>query len=162
MARPTERRLPGRLRTACTLLAVDAGLRLLGFARMRSLLTPRSREVAPSGASPDTPSGAAAGTETGPAPGAAHGELTDRERTLAQSLAHRVERAAGFRVYRVPCLPRALLVERWLGLRGLPAELRIGARRQGGAFGAHAWVACGDLVLDPDPGVEERFPPLRG
>jgi len=154
MARTTERRLPGRLRTACTLLTVDVGLRLLGFARMRSLLAPRSRAAASSGA--------AAGTETGLAPGAAHAELSDRERALAVSLARRVERAAGFRVYRVPCLPRALLVERWLAARGLPAALRIGARRQGGAFGAHAWVACGDLVLDPDPGVEERFPPLRG
>ena len=134
-------RVPGRLRTAVALLAVDAGLRLLGFARVDALL---------GGGSPGTP--VPVRTDW-PSAG---------QQALARALARRIERAAGLRLYRVPCLPRALLLRRWLISRGLPATLRIGARREGPLFRAHAWVECGAEVLDPDPAVGERFPPLRG
>ena len=132
---PPSRPAPSRLPLALGLLGVDLGLRLLGLGRMRALLHRPGRGDAP-------------------APDAARLEG-------ARELARRVERAAGFRVYRVPCLARALLLERLLARRGLPAALRIGVRRPGaGRLDAHAWVECGDLCLDPDPRVAERFEPL--
>jgi hypothetical protein len=119
---------------------VDLGLRLLGLGRMRTLLSRWIREGAPAGTPPTSDAARLAG---------------------ARELARRIERAAGFRVYRVPCLARALLLERLLARRGLPATLRIGVRRPGaGPLDAHAWVECGDLCLDPDPRVAERFAPL--
>ncbi len=132
MAGPPEPTPPSRLPLALSLLGVDLGLRLLGFGRVRALLRLRPR---------------------GEAPAADAARLEG-----ARELARRVERAAGFRVYRVPCLARALLLERLLVRRGLPATLRIGVRRPGdGRLDAHAWVECGDLCLDPDPRVAERF-----
>jgi len=138
-------RVPGRLRTAVALLLVDLGLRLFGFARMSRLL----------GGGAHAPADGVTGSATGS--GAAGADSSRAER-----LARRIEGAAGFRVYRVPCLPRALLLRRWLLARGLPATLRIGARREGPRVRAHAWVECAGTVLDPDPSVGERFPPLEG
>ncbi len=133
-----ERRGPSRARLAISLLGVDLGLRLLGFGRLRALLARRAR---PDGGAPRAPD--------------------EAELAAARRLARQVERAAGLRIYRVPCLARALLLERLLARRGLPATLRIGVRRPGaGRLGAHAWVECGGLVLDPDPRVAERFRPL--
>ncbi len=134
-------RLPSRLGTALALLAVDAGLRVLGFARMDALL---GGDRAEPGLSTEADAEA------------------DAVRALGRTLAGRIERAACLRVYRVPCLPRALLLRRWLLARGLPAALRIGARREGPRFRAHAWVELAGATLDPDPRVGERFPPLQG
>lgn len=130
-------RVPGRLAVAVALLGVDLGLRLFGFSRTSSWL---------------------AGA---PGRGVAERELSADERAVARSLAGVVERAAGFRVYRVPCLPRALLLRHMLAGRGLPARLRIGVRREDVDLHAHAWVVSGAEVLDPDPSVEERFPGLE-
>lgn len=126
-------RSPGRPALALRLLAVALGLRLLGFARLRRLL----RLPAPP-----------------PAP------LTCAEADQARRLAAAVERAAGFRVFRVSCLPRALLLERLLAHRGIGAELRIGVLRDGDRVRAHAWVECAGLTLDPDPAAAGRFAPL--
>ena len=123
----------GRLTLALRLLAVALGLRLLGFARLRRLLR--------------TPSPA-------PAP------LTSAETEEARRLAAAIERAAGFRVFRVSCLPRAMLLERLLARRGIGAELRIGVLRDGARVRAHAWVECVGLTLDPDPAAADRFAPL--
>lgn len=156
-------RLPGRLRTALALLAVDAGLRLFGFRRMSALLGGDTAAPEPAAAPDlgrqDASPGASAGTPSGALTGGSTGGLIG---SWAVALARRVEQAAGFRVYRVPCLPRALLLRHWLAARGLPATLRIGARRDGRLLRAHAWVECGGRVLDPDPAVGERFPPLEG
>ncbi|MFP3939576.1 MAG: lasso peptide biosynthesis B2 protein [Thermoanaerobaculia bacterium] len=131
MARAAERSLG----TVAALLAVDLGVRCLGYGTMRRLLRCRRR--------PED-------VRT----------LTGADRAAARRLAARVEGSSSLRVYRVPCLPRALLLERMLTARGLPARLRIGVRRTAGTVRAHAWVECADQVLDPDPLVERRFPTL--
>jgi len=130
-------RVPGRPAIASALLGVDLGLRFFGFARVRSWMESGSETAAP---------------DREPSP---------EDLATARALAAAVERAAGFRLYRVPCLPRALLLRRMLAGRGIPARLRIGVRREGGGLHAHAWVVCGTEALDPDPEVEERFPGLE-
>lgn len=162
-------RAPDRsLRTAAALLAVDLGLRCFGYGAMRRVLA-RGRRPPPEQSrartdrfAPDSFQAAsdpeAADRDAGAA--GAIGGLTEGDRARARRLAARVERSSSFRIYRVPCLARALLLERLLAARGLPARLCIGARRDGSALRAHAWVECGDLVLDSDPRVERRFPPL--
>lgn len=67
--------------------------------------------------------------------------------------------------YRVGCLRQALTVEYFLRRRGLPAQLRIGARKSAdGQFDAHAWVELDGAVLgQPQPlhapinGIHQRL-----
>ncbi len=156
-SRASEGRCPSRARLAASLLGVDLGLRLLGYGRLRALLA--RRRPRDGGARPLAASRLAAGRLE--ANRRAAGRLDAGRLDVARRLARGVDRAAGFRVYRVPCLARALLLERLLVRRGLPATLRIGVRRPGaGRLGAHAWVECGGVSLDPDPRVDERFAPL--
>lgn len=124
-----ERRL--LVRAAFQLLAVDAGLRTLGFARVRRLL--------------------ARGVPVGPAP--ASGARADR-------IAWLVAAAARHHLYPVKCLTRSLVLWRLLALRGLPSELRIGVRPGGDGLQAHAWVEHRGRVLAEPEGVDERFAAL--
>lgn len=59
-----------------------------------------------------------------------------------------VRAAARYGLVRATCLEQAL-AQRWL-LRqgGLSAELRIGVRKSGEKFEAHAWVECDGRALD--------------
>ena len=47
------------------------------------------------------------------------------------------------------CLPRALLLNRWLRKRGLDSELRIGVRTGDSRFVAHAWLEVDQCPLEP-------------
>jgi transglutaminase superfamily protein len=72
--------------------------------------------------------------------------VTDLERT-----ARLVE--AFFRHYpfRPSCLKKSLVLLRLARRRGMPAELRIGVRKDGGELLAHAWIECaGRTVLPGD------------
>ena len=168
MSRSSERGLG----TSAALVAVDLTLRCFGYRAVRRILTgPRDRRsrlesVGRLGGAtrPEAPAGggerAAGGAPSRPGAPPAAATLEGADRATARRLAARVERSSSLGVYRVPCLPRALLLERMRTARGLPARLRIGVRRTGGSVRAHAWIECADLVLDPDPRVEERFPAL--
>lgn len=123
------------VRATLWLLAADLGLRTVGFTRLRRWL------------------------RRPPAPAAATGPAPDRRRE-ARRLLDAVGRAGRFRLHRVPCLPRALVLQRLLAGRGIPSEVRIGVRREGGSLTAHAWVECGDLTLDPEPAAAGRFQAL--
>lgn len=41
-----------------------------------------------------------------------------------------------------------MVLHRWLREQGLPSELRIGVRKDGGALIAHAWVELGAHVVN--------------
>jgi hypothetical protein len=57
-------------------------------------------------------------------------------------------RATRYGVFRPLCLARAVALSRMLNAHGVVGHrIRIGVRREGGAFTAHAWVQFGDLVL---------------
>src|SRR5262249_46738438 len=99
---------------ALALLAVELGLRTLGYARLGSLLQPAER------------------SRRGPA----HGEIERRTRRLAWALGV----AARHHLRPMRCLHQALALLLILRLMRLPAGLRIGVRTDAGALEAHAWV----------------------
>lgn len=122
------------LATPCIVLAVKA----LGFRRTRSLLQLWPRPSA----------------RGGPKPGA---ESATRAETIA--------RLAGIASARSPlrssCLPRSLLVWWLLRREGIESTLRIGVLREGGAFGAHAWVEHDGRPVGDD-GLSRRYAPFEG
>lgn len=110
---PAERRLLVRLLVGLPLVALS--LRVLDYRRTRSLVERLSRHPAPRPATAQ--------------------ELRDADR-LAQLAA-----TAGHRgLLQATCLRQALLVYGMLRRRGLQPELKLGVRRDGEAFLAHAWV----------------------
>lgn len=58
---------------------------------------------------------------------------------------HMVQAAAEYGIGRPTCLERSLVLWWLLGRQGIPAQMRIGARKVQGKFEAHAWVECGGL-----------------
>ncbi len=102
----------------CLLLpAIGAALHLLGFRRTQRLLTrltPDANDSQPL-SPPD-------------------------ESTRAQQLTRLVVIAANHGPYRATCLCQSLALWWLLRRRGIPAELRIGVRKDGGELNAHAWV----------------------
>lgn len=134
------RDLPGRdrwllARAAALLMAVDLGLRTAGFVRVRRWLERSGEERA---ARPVTP-----------------------ERWVeAEAIARVVVAAARHHLYPMTCLRRALVLERLLAERGIPAVLRIGVRKDKEGFRAHAWVECDGRALSEPEAVERRFASL--
>jgi hypothetical protein len=63
---------------------------------------------------------------------------------------------------RTNCLERALALYFLLRRRGLPAELRFGARKQAAQLEAHAWVVFRGVALDEDQGEHRHFFPFDG
>ena len=118
-------------RAACWLLAVDLGLRTLGFARVRSLLDHRRRPAAPPG---------------DPAAWA-----------RVERLASAVAVAARHHLYPMKCLARSLVLEHLLARRGIASDLKIGVRKQDGQFGAHAWLECSGRPVAEAEDVDRRF-----
>jgi hypothetical protein len=65
-----------------------------------------------------------------------------------ERLSSAIIRATRYGVFRPLCLARAVALSRMLDAHGVVGHrIRIGVRREGGAFTAHAWVQFGDLVL---------------
>lgn len=58
------------------------------------------------------------------------------------------------------CLVRSIALWWLLRRRGIPVEIRIGVRRRGERFEAHAWVEHFDCVLNDDADVADRFAPF--
>jgi len=116
----TERRTLFGL--ACALPLIEASLRLAGVQRTEAWLNRAVRPAAPHAAS--------------------SAELTDAER-LAQLAAI----AGGRGPLTSRCLSQSLLLRALLRRRGLDAALRIGVRKEGSAFDAHAWVELDGRAL---------------
>ncbi len=70
-----------------------------------------------------------------------------RDVRRARRYARRIETAARLHFVRARCLHRSLALHEWLREEGLPSELRIGVRKQGGELKAHAWVELGQHVV---------------
>jgi hypothetical protein len=70
-----------------------------------------------------------------------------------------VDRAATCYFKRAWCLQRSATNVCLLRLRGIEAELVIGARKL--PFGAHAWVEVGGSVVNNHPIVRERYAVLE-
>ena len=126
---PWERWLLLRL---CLLLpAVGAALRLLGFRRTQTLLA----RLSPAAADQDP-------------------QETTLRSDEAQRIARLVRIASNHGPYRATCLRQSLMLWWLLRRRSLPAELRIGVRKDT-ELQAHAWVEHGGEPLG------QRRPPRR-
>jgi len=55
------------------------------------------------------------------------------------------------------CLERSLVLWRLLTSRGIPAQLRIGARKNGGKFEAHAWIERNGAVVGELDGTHLHY-----
>jgi hypothetical protein len=120
-----ERRLLVRL--VLLLPAIGAALHLLGFKRTRDLLA----RMSPTRADQDRAAAAPTADE-------------------AQRIARLVGIAAHHGPYRATCLRQSLAVWWLLRRLGIPAELRIGVRKDAGDFQAHAWVEHSGLPIGAD------------
>jgi hypothetical protein len=84
------------------------------------------------------------------------GPTQDQVRATARMVA----RACRAMPYRVGCLRSALVLWWLLARRGVACRLLIGVGKPETGFEAHAWVEWGDMVLNDDDGVRERFVPV--
>jgi len=73
--------------------------------------------------------------------------VADGDARYADRLAQLAAIAGRRGLYANTCLRQALAVQWWLRRRGLPARLRIGARRTGDGLDAHAWVELAGVPL---------------
>jgi hypothetical protein len=127
------------LQAAAAFAATRIGLRLAGFQRWKAVLvrlTPRKPELA-------APSDQA---------------LIEDARDIA-----RIQDAVSRHlIFHASCLEQSLVLWWLLGRRGIPAELRIGARKDAGRFEAHAWVELGSEVLNDSGEAHLHFARFDG
>jgi hypothetical protein len=75
----------------------------------------------------------------------------------ANRIAGLVQISAAHLPARPNCLARSLALQTLLHRRGIPAELRLGVRKEGQHFEAHAWVEFDGQVLNDSADVHTRF-----
>ena len=83
--------------------------------------------------------------------------VTPAAAASAQRLAQLAAIAGRHGLYANSCLRQALAVQWWLRRRGLPSQLRIGARRNGETLDAHAWVELAGTPLAQGPDLPPVF-----
>ena len=87
----------------------------------------------------------------------AHPEASELSRLVTA-----VDRAAGYGVFRPTCLVRAVALERMIVRAGVgPAVVRVGVRRGGNEFLAHAWIELDGRVVGDEPSRVRQFTPLH-
>jgi hypothetical protein len=118
----------------CALLLplVGVALRTVGLARIQARVQ-GSRVAAPSRMSPDE----------------------------IKSLGELVNIAARHHPFPATCLSRSLLLQWLLHRRGIPSELRLGARVSDGTLFAHAWVELDGMPVNDEANVAGRFSTLK-
>jgi hypothetical protein len=123
--------------TAC-LLATWAGLRVAGFRRWKNLLGWLAPRVVPEAA-------------------ASNVSLEETARQIA-----RMEEAAVRNVFfGTNCLEQSLVLWWLLRIRGIAAELRIGARKEANRFEAHAWIEFQGVILNGAGEEHLHFAPFE-
>ena len=127
------------LEAALALAVTWAGLRLVGFRRWKTLLV----RLAP------------------PKPDATQ-PLGQARIETAREIARIQQAVSRHLVFNASCLEQSLVLWWLAARRGIPAELRIGARKQAGRFEAHAWVELGNLVLNDSGEAHLHFAPFDG
>lgn len=130
-----DRRLA--IETAAALAATRIGLRLTGLRRWKAALV---------GMTPRTDSS----------------RSEQPEIALARRIARIQEAVLRHLTWHASCLERSLVLWWQLERRGIAAEIRIGARKEGGRFEAHAWVELGSVVLNDSGEAHLHFAPFNG
>jgi hypothetical protein len=88
----------------------------------------------------------------------------DDTRTLAesQSASRMLDAASRRGIVRGNCLSRSIALWWLLRRRGIPAQLRIGARKIGNQLEAHAWVEVAGRAINDSDDVNTRYAPFAG
>ena len=82
--------------------------------------------------------------------------------TDAQSASRMLDAASRRGVVRGNCLSRSIALCWLLRRRGIPAHLRIGARKIGNQLEAHAWVEVAGHAINDSDNVQTRYAPFAG
>jgi len=127
------------LEAAVALTVTWAGLRLVGFRRWKRVLAWLAPTIA----------------ETSSAQGA-------RQHESARVISRVEESVARHLFIRSNCLERSLVLWWLLRVRGISADLRIGARKDADRFEAHAWVELGGEVISSGNDAHLHFVPFEG
>jgi hypothetical protein len=130
-----ERRIA--LEAAAMLTATRVALRLVGFRRWQNLLARF-------------------------APGAL-AQATDQSPAVGAQVVARMEAAAARHLpFQPNCLEQSLSLWWLLLRRRIPADLRIGVRKDAASFEAHAWVESGGTVLSELGDERAHYVPFEG
>jgi hypothetical protein len=85
-------------------------------------------------------------------------DLSDRATAASTALTARMVRSAAYRSLGTPtCLEKSLVLWWLLGRRGIASSLRIGTRKSGGKFEAHAWVECEGVPLNEPEELHKHY-----
>lgn len=99
--------------------------------------------------------------EVTPADGLSLSRASSAQRQTCDRLASAINRATRYGLFRPLCLTRAVALSRMLEAHGIAGHsIRIGVRRDGGAFTAHAWVELGNRVLGDTVANTLSYAPL--
>jgi hypothetical protein len=86
----------------------------------------------------------------------------DAKDTAEREIARMASAAAHYLPFRTNCLEQSLVLWWLLRRRGIPADLKIGAKKEANRFEAHAWVEFDGGVIG-SPGEEHiHFVPFSG
>lgn len=76
---------------------------------------------------------------------------------LAHSASRIILIAANRCLCQSTCLQQSILLQRLVAQRGVDTDLRVGVRKRGGIFEAHAWVELRGHIVNGRENVEARF-----
>src|ERR1700681_4071281 len=123
------------LRAAALLPLVSLSLRLRGFRSTQASLQKRIDGAVSSGCDP-----------------------SDSAKAVRAAFAARMVRSAAFRnLGTATCLEKSLVLWWLLGKQGIASSVRIGARKTGQKFEAHAWVECDGVALNEPEEVHKHY-----
>lgn len=83
----------------------------------------------------------------------------DENRKLSETAQKMLRAASRYGVARGNCLSKSIVLCHLLRQNGLPATLRVGGKKEGPHFAAHAWVELDDLVIDSE-GFHKDYAPF--
>lgn len=79
---------------------------------------------------------------------------------LAQAARRMMEAASRYGLARGNCLSKSLVLWRLLRREGVVATLRVGGRKEGKQFEAHAWVELDGFAINDSGGLRDGFVPF--
>lgn len=85
----------------------------------------------------------------------------ERIKGLLDALKLAVDRARYNHLYPMTCLRRSLALQKMLAKRGIPAELKIGVRKDDGQLSGHAWLEYLGQPLGEPEKITEKFSALQ-
>lgn len=80
----------------------------------------------------------------------------------SQSASRMLDAASRRGIVRGNCLSRSIALWWLLRRRGIPAQLRIGARKIGNQLEAHAWIEVAGHAINDSEDVQTRYAPFAG